>query len=62
MTIEELFKMSNVRVTLAGRWLYWDVLSQEWVVTERRPYMRRTTTLYRGIDLSVAIDTLKEGQ
>jgi len=59
MTLLKFLKTANARVSVGGRWLYWDETSNEWVVAERRYGAKKNTTLFRGSSLEAALNVLE---
>jgi hypothetical protein len=57
MTLEELLKRGNCRLSMDNKWLIWS--DGEWLVLERKYYARNNTTLYRGGSIEYAIDILE---
>lgn len=45
----------NLRISNGSRWLYWDTVLELWTVQERKPYAKRTTILYHGVDEQAAV-------
>jgi hypothetical protein len=45
MKIAEALKKENIRLSMSGRWMFWD--GNNWVVCEHKYYARRNTVLIR---------------
>lgn len=54
---EFLKRETGARLDYNARWLIWE---EEWQVFERLPHARKTTTLYTGDNLGLALDYLKD--
>ncbi len=58
MEIVTALKATNIRITDANKWLFWNDSSEEWSVYTRRYKARQNTVLYSGSSLEEAIDVL----
>ncbi|MDZ4246789.1 MAG: hypothetical protein U1D67_06705 [Dehalococcoidia bacterium] len=59
MTLEELLKTTNSRVSVDGdKWMYFNEVTGEWIVLERRAYAKKNKYLYIGTNLNEAIGAL----
>ena len=59
MTLEELLKATNSRVSVDGdKWMYFDEATNNWVALERKPYAKKNRYLYIGTNLNEAIGAL----
>lgn len=56
MTLAELLKLDNVKLTKGDRTLFW--YDDEWFVSERKYHRRLVTILYRGSSIEEAIKAI----
>ena len=59
MGLPQLLKTTNSRISIGNTWLYYDNLTNEWVVLEHRYERHKSDTLYRGTNLKRAIEIMK---
>lgn len=54
----KLLKVTNARVELDDKWLYYDEDVDRWIVLSRPPYTKKNRLLYSGESLVSAIEIL----
>lgn len=62
MDIIEALKQENspLRISNGNRWLFWDYISDEWVVMQHRYNARRSVEVYRGNSEALAVEELMD--
>ena len=58
MNIYDLLKLDNVRISFGDKWLIYNPEEDIWVVYQRKPYSKKTSTLYTNCNESDAISFL----
>lgn len=59
MTLEDVLKTTNSRLSLYGKWLVWDDF-MHWNVYQAKPYARKSQCLISTQNLEIAIEKLIE--
>ena len=62
LTVNELLKTQDVRISCGNRWLVYDDIVSEYVVYEHKYGARNTTEIIRGSEESEACEALIEGE